>query len=417
MKIKMSSTIAITTILTLILYTYNLRIGAYFSIVALASIVLYLFKTGIDKNLLMFFNSITIMGFLVLDTIVRGKWYVTTTVCLGMTAAVIFLIRKSPVFLNYDYYIILNIVCFVEVLGGYFQFFFPRIYQRLASFLFTQATFDEIVLRQQQGYINGFTREVAHYASFIVLGIGINLIRRYKANKLRLKTKDIDLYVLFYVFALFICGKRSHLLFSVISFFLVLYIIDKSPGKIKTTFKAIGIAFLVTLVLVLFWNKLLTVPSIQRYLYQIESFFKLGDFNIILTGRLPLYEEAIRLWKSNALFGIGWGNFKVDYYNISPLKIAYDVHNIYLQLLCESGLVGFICFVSMFLTSLIRNIKLIHKIRKTDEIYEIVMFTLYYQLFFLLYGFTGTCLYEPTYYLPYYGSIFICECCYSNYMN
>lgn len=57
--------------------------------------------------------------------------------------------------------------------------------------------------------------------------------------------------------------------------------------------------------------------------------------NEISGGRLALWEKAFALFKEKPVFGIGWEQFMN--YN----TYEHDVHNTYLQWLCEAGLVGF----------------------------------------------------------------------------
>lgn len=60
-------------------------------------------------------------------------------------------------------------------------------------------------------------------------------------------------------------------------------------------------------------------------------------------GRTQLHEQAIRYFIANPILGIGWTNFM----KMFTLRNTH-VHCIYLQLLCETGLVGFIAFVGFF---------------------------------------------------------------------
>jgi O-antigen ligase len=70
--------------------------------------------------------------------------------------------------------------------------------------------------------------------------------------------------------------------------------------------------------------------------------------------RLLFWGFAATLFFSSPIVGVGYGNFR-DLYDIPGIAPGiFDVHNIYLQLLAETGLVGFIAFFFM----------VIHVIRK-----------------------------------------------------
>lgn len=74
-----------------------------------------------------------------------------------------------------------------------------------------------------------------------------------------------------------------------------------------------------------------------------------------INERIVLAKLAVEMWKSNPLFGIGLGNFitalpKTGLSN-NVIWLLQPVHNIYLLILSETGLVGFILlFVLMFKT-------------------------------------------------------------------
>ena len=80
---------------------------------------------------------------------------------------------------------------------------------------------------------------------------------------------------------------------------------------------------------------------------------------------------------------------------------ALNVHNIYIQLLCECGIIGFIAFVLFFLWNIVSAIKKLRRVALTPDcdskIRIILTFSVMYQVFFLMYGLTGNPLYDaPT---------------------
>ena len=76
----------------------------------------------------------------------------------------------------------------------------------------------------------------------------------------------------------------------------------------------------------------------------------------------------------------------------------------YLQLLCETGLVGFIFYFGIMLWTIYTTIKIIAKFKyKVEEEYY-MYFSLGYQAFFLLYCFSG----NPLYDIQCYALYFLC---------
>ncbi|NBI63084.1 O-antigen ligase domain-containing protein [Clostridiales bacterium] len=63
-------------------------------------------------------------------------------------------------------------------------------------------------------------------------------------------------------------------------------------------------------------------------------------------GRIPIWQEAISVWKNHPIFGVGYGNFHMEFdvqTDKGTVNLQYeDVHNGYLEVLVACGLVGFI---------------------------------------------------------------------------
>jgi O-antigen ligase len=106
-------------------------------------------------------------------------------------------------------------------------------------------------------------------------------------------------------------------------------------------------------------------------------------------GREQLRVQAVEYFKSNPLLGIGWTNYK----NLFLLRKTH-VHNIYYQLLCESGIIGFAIFIFFFISSFFRTIKKIALADDESFEYSWLLLSLYIQIYFLLYGISGNPLYD-----------------------
>src|SRR5699024_230081 len=86
-------------------------------------------------------------------------------------------------------------------------------------------------------------------------------------------------------------------------------------------------------------------------------------------------------------------------------------HNIYIQLLTELGLIGFILFVIPLIYALIKTAKLLISANKhtiSNSYWKIgLQVSLFIQLFFILYGFTGNLLTDHMYILIYVFAVSI----------
>lgn len=77
--------------------------------------------------------------------------------------------------------------------------------------------------------------------------------------------------------------------------------------------------------------------------------------NQLTSGRLDLWKKALELFREKPVFGIGWEQF------MNHNTYEHDVHNTYLQWLCETGIVGFVLLMvptaGMYLITLRRTIR------------------------------------------------------------
>jgi len=112
-------------------------------------------------------------------------------------------------------------------------------------------------------------------------------------------------------------------------------------------------------------------PNYLDRLFALSSFFRPGNSSRVeelsLEGRLSENLTALEMFKSHPVFGIGLNTysylFPVYSKNLGLALVATerDAHNIYLEVIAEMGLVGFIIF-SLVLVSAFRSIMVARKI-------------------------------------------------------
>ena len=76
-----------------------------------------------------------------------------------------------------------------------------------------------------------------------------------------------------------------------------------------------------------------------------------------------------------------------------------NAHCIYIQLLSEVGLIGFIFVSSLLIYLLVKSIKKLVVKRKKHEIVDYLFFA--FHIFFLLEGFFGNSIYDAIVFMPY----------------
>lgn len=238
---------------------------------------------------------------------------------------------------------------------------------------------NEILRELNQGNLCGFTTHYSRNAFYVLSGILI-VVSKLWARVEKNNTKLLYFLLFFETATLFAIGKRGHLLFGIASLYIVYMIMQKNAyKKIQKTIKFI-ILFII-LGLVLFYLFPASRHTFERFLFESES----GD---ISTGRFVNYGIAFEIFLNNPIFGIGIGGFRKITNNVYA-----GVHNDYLQFLCETGLVGFICFVGLQIYSLYEVASLLKKTcfyeLKDRNLQYLLIWATLFQVFVLLYALTG----------------------------
>ena len=287
-----------------------------------------------------------------------------------------------------------------------FLYFNRSIYMSYVVDLFP-ATKARLIAWYNNGYMAGLTNHYSTNAMLLATGMllfGVrflnNIQSKERSRSIRKQRRYLLISFVLLLVSLLLTAKRAHIIFVAAAFF-VIYYFSTSDQKASGRFiKIVGfmLGFLVAGTIVLS-----CVPALSGFITRFQETMDSGD---IAMGRYVLWEYAISAFKKNWLLGIGWHQFaptlSIAYNGIK----VYDVHNIYLQLLCETGIVGFSVYISWmanFLYRAIKNYKFIVKMKADGMQFDktVLAFSLGFQIFFLLYGFTGNPLYDQEMYIPY----------------
>lgn len=403
-KIKTDLILSLLITLSMLFYAIRGKIGALLITLFIFIFIIYLIKNGknINKSFSSFY-AIFILVFALIFGISRNinfEFYLF----IGYFAAVLLLLNNN---LNvYDkVWNILGKISLFEAFGIFMQKLFPNIYYSLISIVLPSNVVSSIKNRLVEGYYTGFTREVSFTMFFIVIGLGIYLFDILKKDKENIDSNyKIKKYfkILFLFAALVVSGKRATLIFFLLTIFIIQFIRSKDSLK---TMKYLGIGCGLLLLLYIsfpLWSK---IESLSR-IVELLTFIKEKNIIGITNGRNLIYQNAIDLWNTNRIFGIGWGNFKYMV-NGALWYAGFDVHNCYLQILCENGLIGAAVFYTLTIISIFRFVKCLKKARECGDgyIYKLSLITAYVQIFFITYSFTEPILYEYTDYIIYFISI------------
>lgn len=254
--------------------------------------------------------------------------------------------------------------------------------------------YGSLISSYRKGFMAGFTSHYSNNGMYLAVGFIIAAVFCISSGwkKYRLET-------IFMAFSLLLTGKRAHILFGVAALFLA-YCILKLPEKGRGILKILGIVTSGVIVVIIMF---LTVPAMQNFASRLTT--NVEDDGAMM-NRFAFWGLAWKIFKSNPIFGIGWGEFRIH----AAIELDYEAytHNVFLQLLCECGIVGTLAFLSFFIITFIITIKTFYQFAKMDLLVndkvKYLMFSFTMQTFFFAYCLTGNPLYDRIMYIPYFIS-------------
>ena len=238
---------------------------------------------------------------------------------------------------------------------------------------------------------------------FLICGLGAGIfLRRLKVISARQWYAAI---VLFTVLILYI-SKRGFLLDLAIIFLFF----KGFNFLIRPEFEVLNIKRVLSLIVVLFLFSgiYFTQDFVQDSVNNtVTRFVRLTEDDDTLSGRLPLYQLAVRQFIEHPVRGIGWGNYRALTENYLNQRSTYETHNVYLQLLCETGILGFATFMYAVFNTLLKTIRNYKKsvLGNNCEQECIFGFSLFLQMFFITYCMSGNPLYDYNFLLLYFSGV------------
>ena len=239
------------------------------------------------------------------------------------------------------------------------------------------------------GYMTGLCN---HYST---MGMIMSICVISFSDCLFYKNKDYRKIAWFLItlVGLAMTGKRGPLLFTLIAVVLTVFIFSDMKLSFRSILTGIGSIIMLAVVAIVAYLK---VPQVKTV---IERFTEAntGDVNGMTTGRVEYFWiPALKMFRSSPFIGHGWRSFSYGLTEGAGNLHGNDAHNIYIQLLAETGIVGtLMVFMFMAYTWFLtfRQIKRFDRIEMEKESIFLKL-SLTYQSYFLLYGLTGNPLYD-----------------------
>lgn len=282
-----------------------------------------------------------------------------------------------------------------HILGTIFCAIFRNFYLAKILPLFPEHR-AELLYEYNHNQIAGITQHYSTNTIYLTIGFIQNLYLLIfdKRDNGTLKVKNVIWFILNSI-ALLLTGKRTQIVIVLLVIIFTIIILNRK-NIINAFNKLIKFALLAISLIVIIS---LINPNITNSFVRI--FESLSDSQTMVSRNI-LYDFAKEEFEQNPIIGIGWGNYKYEYNKkvINKEKEYINVHNMYLQLLCETGVLGFLYFVLLFLYLMINVCRDIIK-HSTEEnmLYLYIFFGM--NIYFLLDGVLGNSLYDIQLFIPY----------------
>lgn len=289
---------------------------------------------------------------------------------------------------------IIVIVCIALVLAVIIQPIMPNTIDSISrSFHYTREQYGNMRTWAYNGWYSGLFPDRAPAAFFGVLLTGTGLYHIFMA-----KIKHTSIYTIWVGIALYIIGvycilltaKRGLLMGCFISTFLT-YVIYKKAQRISV----FRICILAGILVAVGWIIISNIEAAQNMLD------RFNDKENFYSGRLEIYDDIFESISENILFGTGTAS--------AQSVLGIGGHNIYLTVFMENGIFSVIVFIGTLLCCFTQSVKSAFKvyIEGCSSILPIQMFSIYIQIFFIVYGFSGNPLYDNYILYFYVFAIFI----------
>ena len=280
---------------------------------------------------------------------------------------------------------------FLNILATYFFLLIPPAYHIMVNFYGSAPVGTD---HGMSGYHAGIANHYSQNGTYISF-VFIVLAAVWIFQKTEGRKSDLKLTVLCIIslFALILTGKRGHFLFSIIALVIVYFVAN--PKQMS------GRAFKIIVVLAAGFAALYISSFFVKPIAVLLQRFSTAGSDAQSEARFDMWALAWEHFKRHPILGIGWGGFKYQY-SVTLYKdwlgeeyMYLNAHNVYVQLLCESGIVGFTTYLIGFLAVLKRTFNGLLKRKDLSlDARKVLYVSLAGQIFILIYNMTGNALYD-----------------------
>ncbi len=373
--------VLLALLLNLIIFSTNNKLMMYTKHISVFFVLICLLEVCLlKKDLVIKINKFKILYLLFLIFICFSLVYVD---------------EVKPI-LEYSIYFVLGLCIVLSDFQNAFYYYFLRIFKFLFwififsmfleallpnafDILFSFASFGDVEMRAitSGGAIAGLAFEKAYAAFLCNLGLGI-IFSEFVLTK---SFKNV-IQIIIVMIALMMTGKRTLFIIPIIILLIYTILFSENNKIIKLAAVGLTISLLVLLIYTF-------VPGASLIINRLLE--SNGD---ILSGRENFWNYAMEMFHEAPICGTGFLSFNEYVYNQGFRyyggKWNYQAHNVYFQLLGETGIVGFALVVTLIILLLVTAIVVA---KKEKQFWNILL--VYWIILFAIYGITGNTIYYP----------------------
>lgn len=292
------------------------------------------------------------------------------------------------------------------LLGIFVQMYFPNFYYSRISVLFVN---NDIIEGWIDGYgYAGFTPQLGSTSSILIYGEVALLYMKDDLQKKWIRKKFIyNFLVILIIIGVLLTGKRLISALAMALPFMVYFFSTKLIAK--KLFLIFSTIFMAYVFFLFFASNLDFFLENQLFHRFARSYLEMEAGGDITSGRADLYDMAWNTFLKHPAFGVGVGGFK------AATGATMAVHNTYLQVLCEQGVVGFTVYIIPIVYCFFYTLGIYEK-NKGTMLKQYMNMSLAFQLIYIIYGLTGN-MNIGSGYIMYFIGIAIAICVEKNYKS
>ena len=269
----------------------------------------------------------------------------------------------------------------VFIFSMYLELLAPSLFASFFGFLDLGSNRSAVVV-DNGGAISGLAYEKGYAAFLCNMGLGVLFAKLFvKGFALTRLLQIVGVFA-----ALMMTGKRTLFLIPVMGLIVFALFFSK---KHKFSI-ALGLSFALVMSLAVADSLIPQVSLVFDRLF--------ADNGDLLSGRQVIWTYAMQMFESSPLIGRGFLSFN-SYINAHGFRYygllwSYQAHNVYLQLLAELGIVGFLLFVILLFTlafGLIRSFLIWKDTQGAEPV--ILLTAVYWVMLIAVYSLTGNTIY------------------------